>query len=255
MKKLSGIILARNEEKVIDRCIESLSFCDEILVVDDGSSDETVKRALSKGVRVVSHPLSDDFAAARNFAMKEARGEWLLFVDADEIVTKGLGKEISELIPEAGVVAYRLKRRDVWWGKPLRFGEVRKAAEKGIVRLMKKDSGRWRGTVHEEFFADGQVGTCQHYLNHFAHTSINDFISHVNEYSTIRARELQKNGVSSNAATIVLYPLGKFIYTYFFLLGFLDGAGGFVYSFLMSFHSFLVRSKLYQYTKLDSSTS
>lgn len=251
MKNITCIILAKNEEKDIRRCLQSVAFCDETIVVDDESNDRTVEIARSLGVRVFKGKLNGDFASQRNEAMILGRNDWILFVDADEEITKTLKESILKTPSTPGVGGYYLKRRDVFWGQVLRFGELRKTYTKGILRLIKKGTGTWTGLVHEEFRPTMTIGSLDGYLNHYAHESITDFLLHVNIYSTLRAKELMKTGVGSNLLSIVLYPFGKFIYTYFFALGFLDGVGGFVYSFLMSFHSFLVRAKLYQYRVID----
>ena len=139
-----------------------------------------------------------------------------------------------------------MKRRDYFWGKELKYGETKKVRNQGIVRLVKKGAGKWMGTVHEVFNTVENIGSLNGYINHYPHPTLKEFIEDVNTYSSIRAEELFNQGVKTNIFQIIFYPLIKFKYNYFILLGFLDGPAGFVYSFMMSFHSFLVRSKLYQ---------
>lgn len=246
---ISGIVLTKNEERDITRCLESLSFCDEIVVIDDESTDNTVQIAEKHKSKVFKRKLSSDFSGQRNFILDKVKGDWLLFVDADEVVTPELKEEIKKTVNNTtnNQSVYYIKRRDIWWGKPVTRGEVRKAFKKGIIRLVRKNSGRWYGSVHEEFRAHGSAGRLNGYLDHFAHDSIKSFLMHINTYSSIRATELWKSGKKSNILELIFYPFGKFFYTYVLLLGFLDGVGGFTYSFMMSFHSFLVRAKLYQY--------
>jgi hypothetical protein len=102
------------------------------------------------------------------------------------------------------------------------------------------------GTVHEVFYTADNVGQLENFINHYPHPTLSEFINDINNYSSIRAEELFTQGVRTNVFQIIFYPLIKFKYNYFILFGFLDGPAGFVYSFMMSFHSFLVRSKLYQ---------
>jgi glycosyltransferase involved in cell wall biosynthesis len=257
--KLSVVVLTKNEEKNIERCLESLDFCNEIIVVDDYSADKTLEiiqklevksQNLKSKVKIFERKLDNDFAAQRNFGLSKANNEWVLFVDADEVVTQELKKEIDSLVsPKAGDInAYYLRRRDYFWEKELKYGEVKKVRDLGIVRLVKKDSGIWMGNVHEIFHTAKNIGQLNTFLNHYPHPTLKEFISDINNYSSIRAQELFNRGTKTNVPEIIFFPLGKFIYNYIFNLGLLDGPAGFTYSFMMSFHSFLVRSKLYQIT-------
>jgi len=279
--KITAIILTKNEEKNIERAIKSVEFCDEILIVDDLSTDGTIERIRNSKfeVRKFEHDSNGNFSAQRNWAMGKAKNEWILFVDADEEVSKELQKNItnviasdSEAIPNeiaasfsdsedslpAGrqarndINAFYIKRRDFWWGSELKYGETFEARNGGIIRLIKKGSGEWKGTVHEKFVTDLPIGQLEGFLNHYPHQTLKEFIQDINVYSTNRARELQKQGKKGGILPILLYPPAKFILTYFIYLGFLDGAAGFAYAFLMSFHSFLVRAKLFQYTRIDN---
>ncbi len=242
---LSCIILAKNEEKNIERAIRSVDFCDEVIMIDDYSEDSTVEKAKTFGATVYKRELHDDFASQRNYGMKMARGSWILFIDADEEVTKELAGEIENFVCDntnSFIQAYYIKRRDIFWGRELRYGEV---GSMRLVRLVRKKSGTWRGAVHEKFYTYLKTSSLKNNLLHYPHQLIAEFLSEVNRYSTIRARELYSLGKTSSILSIIFYPLGKFILNYFFRLGFLDGSPGFVYAFMMSFHSFLVRAKLF----------
>jgi len=255
--KISAVVLTKNEEKNIERCLKSLEFVDEIVVIDDYSTDKTLEiiqklegksQKLKSKVKIFERKLNNDFASQRNFGLEKTANNWVLFVDADEIATNELKKEILGLVPtESGDTnAYYIKRRDFFWGKELKYGETKKVRNQGIVRLVKKSSGKWMGTVHEIFHTANRIGSLDGYLNHYPHPTLTEFINDVNNYSSIRAEELFNQNVKTNILQIIFYPLTKFIYNYFILLGFLDRPAGFAYSFMMSFHSFLVRAKLYQ---------
>ncbi len=254
--KISAVVLTKNEEKNIERCLKSIDFCDEIIVVDDYSTDRTIEivRKIYVGVgldrpiyKVFQRKLNNDFAAQRNFGLGKASNEWVLFIDADEVVSENLKLEIKNLKFETD--AYYLKRRDYFWNQELKFGEVKKVRDLGIVRLIKKNSGTWMGSVHEVFHTAKKVGQLDSFLNHYPHPTLKEFIQDVNYYSSIRAEELFNRETKTNVFEIVFFPFGKFIYNYFLNLGFLDGPAGFTYAFMMSFHSFLVRAKLYQLTR------
>lgn len=248
---ISAVVLTHNEEKNIENCINALSFCDEIVVLDDSSTDQTIMIAKKLKVKVISRVSNGNFSEQRNFALTEAKGDWILFVDADEIVTNELKKSIGEVFKKDSPITYYIKRRDFFWGKELIYGETAKARNKGIIRLVRKNSGVWRGLVHEEFIFSGESGILSGFLDHYPHQTLKEFIYDINSYSTIRAKELLQQGKQPNILKIIFYPLGKFLLTYFIYLGFLDGPAGFCYAFMMSFHSFLVRAKVYQYVKID----
>ena len=271
--KLTAIILTKNEGKNIEKCLKSVDFCDEIIIIDDYSSDRTlgIVQQVNKVHKVYKRELNNNFSEQRNFGMEKCKNDWILFIDADEEVSNELQKEIISLFHnssdkpplksppyqggEKGEVAYYIKRRDFFWDKELKYGEIRKIRQMGLIRLIKKNTGKWKGNVHEIYKLKTQssnVKTLENYLNHYPHPTIKDFLEKINFYSSLRAKELSDQKRKTNILEIIFYPLAKFIYTYFLKLGFLDGAQGFVYAFLMSFHSFLVRIKLFQYTRIDT---
>lgn len=247
--KLSVIILSKGEPST-QRAIESVGFADEILVILDSDVESKLKEG--NKVKVMRHELAGDFSQQRNFAATQAKGDWLLYLDSDEVISPELSSEITSVVsvsPPAGGSAvkadvFRLKRRDFFWGKELKFGETKSARKIGFVRLIKKNSGNWHGVVHEKFISEHKPSSLKGHIDHFPHQTISEFLVSVNEYSSARAKELKNNNEQFSILKMIFYPLGKFLYTYFIKLGFLDGVAGFVYSFMMSFHSFLVRAKL-----------
>ncbi|MFA9288405.1 MAG: glycosyltransferase family 2 protein [Weeksellaceae bacterium] len=245
---ISAIVLAKDEEANLDRCLASLQGLQEVIVYDDESTDKTTAIAKKYGATVITHASHQDFAAQRNAAMKAAKYDWVLFVDADEELSAGLQKELSKLqneITSRNDIAYRIKRADIWWGQKLTRGEVYTAAHTGIIRLVNRTQGTWQGKVHEEFKTDGNVGTLDHEIIHRPHPTVTSFLEHINEYSSMRADELAKQGKRTNIFELIIYPFFKFLYNYILKAGYVEGAAGFSYAFFMSFHSFLVRSKLY----------
>ena len=278
--KLTAIILTKNEEKNIERCLRSVDFCDEVIIVDDFSEDKTIYRIKKifnpegsrnpQDFQIFKRKLNGNFSNQRNFAMKKAKNEWVLFVDADEEVSDELKGETQKVIGNQlsvfsknkkpttdnrqQITAFRLKRRDFFWGRELKYGEIKKNRQVGLIRLIRKKSGIWLGHVHEEFRTNKTVGQLKSYLNHYPHQSVRDFLNDVNFYSSLRAKELYHQGRKTSIHEIIFYPLGKFLLTYIIKLGFLDGPAGFAYSFFMSFHSFLVRAKLFQYKRIGANS-
>jgi hypothetical protein len=116
-----------------------------------------------------------------------------------------------------------------------------------LLRLARKDSGMWQGKVHEEWIVEGVTDTFENYLIHYPHQTVSEFLTEINLYTTIRAKELFEAQEKASILKIVVYPKAKFVQNYFFRLGFLDGIEGLVQAILMSFHSFLVRAKLWTY--------
>src|SRR5260221_6699426 len=121
---ISAVILTKNEEKNIEACLKTLTWCDEVIVIDDNSTDKTISFAKKLGATVYEHVLDGDFAAQRNFGLEIAKGDWILFVDADERVSQALAFEMQAIITLHidHVSGYYLRRLDTMWGKVLHFG-------------------------------------------------------------------------------------------------------------------------------------
>ncbi len=250
---ITVVVLTHNDEATLDRTLESLTWSEEIVVVDDSSTDKTVEIAKKYSARIYSHALNDDFAAQRNFGLSKATFDWVLFVDSDEVVTSKLRKEISTLCsfhPHPGggdagdksITGYFLKRRDFLFGQWLDHGET---AAVRLLRLARKAVGKWTRPVHEVWEVSGSVGELENPLEHFPHQTTSEFIREINRYSTIDAEFLKKKDVSTSLWQIMIYPIFKFLQNYFWRRGFLDGTAGFVTAMFMSFYSFLKRAKLY----------
>lgn len=239
---ITSVTITKNEEKNIVDCLEALSFCSERIVIDDFSTDRTRELARLNGATVVEHKLDNNFSEQRNLGLKLAKTDWVLFVDADERISEILASEIKKSVTHEDINGYYLKRVDKLFGKILKHGEVGNIK---LLRLGKRKTGKWTGAVHEVWNIEGKTEEFKNSLLHEPHQTVSDFLSEISLYSTIRAKELYESGKRSSWLSIVLYTKGKFAYTYFFKLGFLDGTSGLLLSLMMSFHSFLTRSKLY----------
>lgn len=245
---LSAVVITKDEENNIRDCLNTLSFCDEIVVVDDYSHDNTIKIAKKFGAQIFQRRLNSDFAAQRNFGLKRAKGDWVLFVDADERVSKDLAREIVQVIndPTLNYAGYYLKRVDYMWGRQLRHGEI------GAVRLHRlgrSNAGVWKRRVHEEWSFAGRTYLLKNPLLHYSHPTLSEFINHVNNFSTLHAKANLEEGKGSSLAKVIIWPTGKFVYNYIARGGFLDGLAGFIFSVIMSFNSFLAWNKLWFYQK------
>ena len=190
----------------------------------------------------LNHEHITDFAQARNDELAKVTSDWVLFVDADEVVTPALEKEIAAAIKSDHFDAYFIPRLDTFLGKDLRHGETGGAK---FIRLARRDFGKWERPVHEVWVGKGKVGSLTNPLLHTPHPTIAIFLDKINRYSTIEAEYRFKEGKHSSLFRIALYPIGKFKYNYIWRLGFLDGVPGTIMAIMMSFHSYLTWTKLY----------
>lgn len=239
---ISAIVLTKDEEKNIEECLETLRWCDEVIVIDDYSEDKTREIARKLGARVFKHHLNNNFAKQRNFGLKKAKGEWVLFVDADERITPELAKEIKQEVKKDERHAFIFKRQDFFMDKPLKHGET---ANVKLLRMAKKN-GEWQRTVHEVWETKWETKTLKNPILHYPHSSISKFLEEINFHSTLHAQALKQEGVKFSLFRLIFNPLGKFFQNYILRLGFLDGMPGLIVALMMSFHSFLARAKLYQ---------
>lgn len=234
---LSAILIACNEEKKIQACLDSLRFADEIIVVDSGSHDRTPEIARKCGARVFTR-LLDNFAAQRNYALSLAQGEWVLFVDADERVSLELRVEIEKTIrdPEAAD-GYTLCRINQIFGGPILYGASGKDYP---LRLVRREKGKWEGLVHERLVVEGRVGALKREFHHVTTQTLSDYFAKFNLYTTLDAQEMIRKGKPTPSwCTVLFRPWAEFLYFYFLKMGFRDGSRGFVYQSLSSFYVFV----------------
>lgn len=241
---ISAVILTHNEEKNIEGCLEAVKWCDEIIVIDDLSTDKTVELAKKQGAVVFSRNLNGNFSEQRNFGLSKAKGEWVLFIDADERVSEALWFEIMQHTnsPIGINEGYFLKRRDSIWNRELNFGETGNIK---LLKVAKKRSGNWEGSVHEVWKVKGKTAVLNNPLMHYPHINVAKFLNEVNFYTDIRSRELFENKTKASILSVIVFPTVKFMQNYLFRQGFRDGIAGLLLAIMMSFHSFLVRSKLW----------
>lgn len=239
---ISAVVLTKDEEENLPPCLKSIKWCDEILVINDNSTDKSVEIAKKFGAKVFTHALNNNFAQQRNFGLQKAKGDWVLFLDADERVSPELAKEIDGKVKLSKANGFYLKRQEFFAGKALKHGETAHC----LLRLGRKGKGEWQREVHETWGIKGEIGKLKNPLLHYSHPTLSEFIEHVNNFSTLHAQVLFKEGVKPSLFRIIANPLAKFMQNYIFRLGFLDGTAGIIVALMMSFHSFLARAKLYQ---------
>lgn len=245
MQSLSVVLITRNEERKLRRCLDPVSWADEIVVVDSYSTDDTVKIAEDYTGRVFRRAWSG-FADQRNFGMEQAGGDWILFLDADEYVTGGLEERIRKLLQDGGEHdAYKIHRLEHFLGFPIRHGTLNPSYQ---PRLLRRGKGYWTGGAHAhiEVNGRGELGLIHEDLYHDSHNSISDFIARVDQYTTEDAEERIQAGQRVGRLRLVFSPIGMAWKCYVVKKGYRDGFPGLLFSLCMGIYSFLRLVKVWQ---------
>jgi len=244
-EKLSVLIITLNEEKHLGKCLQSVKeIADEVIVVDSGSTDKTVKIAKEFGARVFYRKF-DNFANQKNYALSKAKFDWILSLDADEVISKELSQEIKEELKDPKFDAYTIPRKNIILGRFIRFTRWQPELDRHIW-LWKRGRGRWKGLVHEEVLVEGSVGRLKNPKIHYQYETISEFLQMMDKYSEIEAEEKLKNGIGFSYFRFFFDPIYNFLVRFFYRLGFLDGVYGFILSFLMAIYHLEVWIKVWE---------
>jgi glycosyltransferase involved in cell wall biosynthesis len=224
--KLSAIIITHNEAANLPDCLASLSFCDEIVVVDQASVDSTVEIAAKAGARVVERPHFSGFGRQKQAALDEANGDWVFSIDADERVPEALAQEIRSVIARNDHVGYRVNRSTYFLGRYLKYGGW---YPDPVLRLARRDAARFTSdAVHERLYVKGSVGALANDMLHMSYRNIDDVLTKQRRYALLSARVRRERGNRGGAFTASVRSFFTFLKSYVLQLGFLDGAHGFV---------------------------
>jgi glycosyltransferase involved in cell wall biosynthesis len=239
--KITATIITLNEERNIVRAIESLRCCDEILILDSGSTDRTVELAEKLGARVVEAGWIG-FAVQKNRAAELAAHDWILSLDADEALSEALEAEIWNLKKSGPRYdAYTMPRLARYLGRWI-FHSGWYPDRK--VRLYHRSKAEWVGDfVHESVKVDGRVGHLESNILHFTCESLSEHVKTMDRYTTLAAQELAARQVRVSLSRLLLDPIWTFLKTYFVQRGFQDGMEGLVISYMAAFYTFLKYSK------------
>jgi glycosyltransferase involved in cell wall biosynthesis len=226
--RISALILARNEAHNLPGCIASLRWTDEIVVVVDSSSDDATREIADRAADVAAQRTFDDFAGQRNAALAMAKGDWVFAVDADERATPALADEVRRAIadPSGRHSGYRVPIRSVILGRPFAFSGTQHDRP---LRLFRRDAGRWVGAVHETVELRGAAGLLENALQHRTIPDMQTFLRKLNEYTTLEAIKLEREGRRQRATDLALRPFWTFLKLYLGKQGFRDGPEGFVF--------------------------
>ena len=241
MIKISATIITLNEERNIARAIESLRCCDEIVVVDSGSTDRTVEIAEKLGARVVEMNWRG-YAGQKNYASEQARYDWILSIDADESLSEALEAEIWQ-IKKTGPKCdgYTMPRLAQYLGRWILHSGWYPDRK---VRLFNRRKAKWVGDyVHESVKVEGSVGHLDSNLLHFTCSSLSEHLKTMDRYTTLAAEQLVAQKKPIGFRKLVLDPLWTFFRTYFLQQGFRDGVEGLCIAYMAAFYNFAKYSK------------
>lgn len=247
MNKLSAIVITLNVEQQIETCLSSLSFVNEIIVVDSGSTDRTVEIA-KQFTDYVFITEWKGYAEAKQFAMEKATGDWVLWVDADEQVPEPLAKEIQKRIQNEKLVhGFRVARKAFFLGRWMKHGGWFPGY---VVRLFRLEYGRFNTSrVHESLIIDGPIGTLKEPMLHYTDDSLIHYYHKFNKYTTLAAEDLYERGKRAGITDLLFRPMHMFFKMYVFRLGLMDGIEGFLLAVFSSSYVFVKYAKLWETQK------
>lgn len=247
-QEISAIILTKNNEEIIVDCLESVKWVNEIVIVDDNSTDKTVQFAQKNElVKIFKAGSKDTFSGKRNLGAQDAKNEWLLYVDSDERVTPVLRKEIEEKInKDSGFAAYAIPRRNIRLTKELHFGGW---WPDYVVRLIKKDKLKaWKGDLHEQPEIEGKVGYLKEALVHFSHRgSLENKLQNTINWSKIEAQKLyEANHPPMNIPRFLSAMWREFYFRMIKKQAFRDGTEGVIEAIYQVFSVFISYARLWE---------
>lgn len=242
---VSAIVVCFNEERNIGACLESLSWCDEIVVVDSFSTDRTVEICHQYTERVIQRKWAG-YRDQKAFAHSQATKDWVLLVDSDERVTPKLSEEVKEALSSHGGefagfsvprLVFYLGR---WWWRGGWYPDY-------DVRLFRRDRATWGGSdPHEKILIDGKVCRLRNPLHHFSYRDIEDHIQRINRFTSISSRELLNEGKGWRLVDTLVRPAFRFFRSYIWKRGFLEGFAGFYVAVTAAVYVFLKYAKLWE---------
>lgn len=232
---LTVVIPTLNEASDLPRTLKSLSgLADEILIIDSGSTDDTVSLSKKAGAKVIHHSFKN-FADTRNFADNHTSSDWILSIDADVVVTPEASKEIKQAIQSNKFSAYYIGRINIIWNKPILHADWG-PKDDCHIRLYRRGSGAWKADVHETYITTRPVGKIKAPLKHYNYASVGEYIEKINRYSEIAALKTDHSSV--------LAPFKDFFKRYFYKLGFLEGYHGLFLCYLQAIYHTTLRVKI-----------
>jgi glycosyltransferase involved in cell wall biosynthesis len=237
-------IITRDESQHIAAAIDSASWADEVLVVDSGSTDDTVAIATAKGVRVMSRTWPG-YVDQKNYAASVATHDWIFSLDADERITPALAEEVQRVVASNPAErAFRVPRVTFHLGRWVRTTDFYPDHQ---TRLYDRRAARWQGKyVHESVVADGPGGQLTHELQHYSYRDLSDHLDRINQYSTLAARQMYEGGRRAGAFDLLIHPPAAFLRNYLLRGGFADGGAGLTLSLINAYSVLVKFAKLWE---------
>lgn len=225
--KLSVIVITKNEAVNLRACLQGVGFASEVIIVDSGSTDGTVALARELGAQVIETTDWPGFGAQKNRALAEARGEWVLSIDADERVTPALREEILRVVDQSDHRAYALPRLSSFCGQFIRHSGW---YPDHVVRLWQRGSARFSDhLVHEQVVVErGTTGYLETPLVHYSYRNDSDFLRKLEQYSELGAQQAFADGKRATLRTALSHSLAALLRSFVFKRGFLDGRAGLI---------------------------
>lgn len=246
-EKITVLVPCFNEEANIRACLESVTWADEIFVVDSGSTDRTLEIAREFTDRIVVHEYINS-ATQKNWAIPQAAHPWVLVVDSDERVTGQLRESILKALADPqGNDGFRIQRRTIFFGRAINHcGWEREY----LTRLFRRDKGRYEDrAVHADVIVDGKVGALQGILHHDTYRSMDAYLEKYGRYTTWSSMDLEKKGAHASWTNLALRPLARFVKMFILRRGFMEGRHGFVLCSLAAMSVFMKYAKLWERTE------
>nr|WP_276539192.1 glycosyltransferase family 2 protein [Chromobacterium alkanivorans] len=247
--RISVVLITKNAETSLEKCLDSVGFADEIVLVDSGSTDRTLAIASAYKAKVI-HQDWLGFGPQKQLAVQAASHDWVLCLDADEWLSTELVNEIKDVLDNPQATAFQFPRCNRFMGRFLKHGE---GYPDWSLRLFHRGHARWSDDlVHEYVIADGPVHRLRHDLMHESGEDIALYLSKQNRYTSLQAEQLLQRGKRVGIAKLILSPLLRFLKFYFFRRGFLDGVPGLVHISIGCFNSYIKYAKLIELRRLKS---
>ncbi len=243
--KLSVVISAYNEEKNIERVLSSVKFADEIIVVDNESSDKTAQIAEKMGAKVLSQPNKNMLNINKNFGFGKATGEWILNLDADEEITQELKEEILLKINDGKVNGFWIPRKNIIFGKWIRHSLWSPDYQ---LRLFKRGEGKFPCVhVHEPMTVNGETAHVQNPMVHYNYQTISQYLYKLDKlYTENEAEQFTKSGKKLKWTDVINWPMEDFLKTFFLQKGYKDGLHGLVLSLLQAIYQVVIFTKIWE---------
>lgn len=247
----TAVIITKNEEDNIARCLSSLKWADEIIVIDDASDDRTVE--IAKECGAIVYQFSGGYAAAKNYGISKASNTWIFSIDADELVTDELTREISSALKGAGTVnGFWVPRKNHIGGRWIRYAGYYPDLQ---LRLFRKDAGRFmKVAVHERVELDGEAGIFSAPIIHYTYQDISAYFDKVHLYARLDGEQALANGVRVSWLHLILSPIRQFVGSLMLERGWREGLLGLRLAWGMSIYG-LIKNKTILYASKQGATS